>query len=199
MLPLSQQECNPFHNKSAQEIAGITDQFIRDINRRITSLITDAGTEWNGIPELAKKYTFSWRRKNTALVGHGGMARLDRTVRTLRFYIDELSNLVEDEVTWQELFDKAVDIFNQEQHAFSYLEPEYLIKDPVAMHSVRVNNYMKGWQNYKYVMPYKDEKHNKNREYYIEMNKEDTKRFTRLLRRAETGISIQRSPERSSL
>ena len=67
------------------------------------------------------------------------------------------------------------------------------------MHSVRVNNYMKGWQNYKYVMPYKDEKHNKNREYYIEMNKEDTKRFTRLLRRAETVISIQRSPERSSL
>ena len=132
-------------------------------------------SEW--IPKLAQKYAFSWRRKNTAAVGHGGMARLDRTVRTLRFYIDELSNLVEDEVTWQELFDKAVDIFNQEQHAFSYLEPEYLIKDPVAMHHVRVNDYMKGWQNYKYIMPYKDEA-NKNREYYVEMDKEDpTKRF----------------------
>ena len=170
--------CYPFHSKSSQEIANITEHFINDIGRRITSLITDAGKEWNGIPKLAQKYAFSWRRKNTAAVGHGGMARLDRTVRTLRFYIDELSNLVDNELTWEELFDKAVDIFNSESHAFSKpFSPEYVLKFPKLLHSIRVNDYMKGWQNYKYIMPYKDPA-NKNREYYVEMDKEDpTKRF----------------------
>ena len=170
--------CYPFHSKSSQEIADITEHFINDIGRRITSLITDAGKEWSGIPKLAQKYAFSWRRKNTAAVGHGGMARLDRTVRTLRFYIDELSNLVDNELTWEELFDKAIDIFNSESHAFSKpFSPEYVLKFPKLLHSIRVNDYMKGWQNYKYIMPYKDEV-NKNREYYVEMDKEDpTKRF----------------------
>ena len=190
--------CYPFRNKSAQEIAGITDQFIRDIDRRITSLITDAGTEWNGIPELAKKYTFSWRRKNTALVGHGGMARLDRTVRTLRLYISHLSNLVNNPLTWREMFERAVEIFNSESHAFSKpYSPSFVLKYPTLMHQIRINDYMKGWQNYRYIMPYKDPA-NKDAEYYVEVDKEDpTKRFKYMtFERAETDMSTQRFPGR---
>ena len=37
--------CYPFHSKSSSEIAGITEHFINDIGRRITSLITDAGNK----------------------------------------------------------------------------------------------------------------------------------------------------------
>ena len=170
--------CYPFRNKSAQEIAGITDQFINDIDRRITSLITDAGTEWNGIPHLAKKYAFSWRRKNTALVGHGGMARLDRTVRTLRLYIDYLSNVVDNPLTWREMFERAVEIFNSESHTFSKpYTPSFVLKYPNLMHQIRINDYMKGWQNYRYIWPYADPA-NKDAEYYVEVDKTDpTKRF----------------------
>ena len=57
--------CHPFHHKDAVTIAaGIVEKFINLIDERITCLVTDAGTEWNGIPPLTEKYGFVWRRKN---------------------------------------------------------------------------------------------------------------------------------------
>ena len=40
------------------------EKFINLIDERITCLVTDAGTEWNGIPLLTEKYGFVWKRKN---------------------------------------------------------------------------------------------------------------------------------------
>ena len=42
--------CHPFHHKDAVTIAGIVEKFINLIDERITCLVTDAGTEWSGIP-----------------------------------------------------------------------------------------------------------------------------------------------------
>ena len=82
--------CWPFFNKSAEHIAGIIRKFIEFIDERITCLVTDGGNEWAAIPPLTEKYGFVWKRKNVALTGHGAMARLDRTVRTLRYYMEML-------------------------------------------------------------------------------------------------------------
>ena len=60
---------------------------MKKIDERITCLVTDAGKEWQGIPPLTEEYGFVWKRKNVTLTGHGAMARLDRTVRTLRYYM----------------------------------------------------------------------------------------------------------------
>ena len=63
---------------------------MKKIDERITCLVTDAGKEWQDIPRLTEEYGFVWKRKNVALTGHGAMARLDRTVRTLRYYMEVL-------------------------------------------------------------------------------------------------------------
>ena len=60
---------------------------MKAIDERITCLVTDAGKEWQGLPRLTEGYVFVWKkRKNVTLTGHGAMARLDRTVRTLRWW-----------------------------------------------------------------------------------------------------------------
>ena len=68
-------------------IASVVEKFVKAIDERITCLVTDAGKEWQGIPWLTEEYGFVWKRKNVMLTGHGAMARLDRTVRTLRWYM----------------------------------------------------------------------------------------------------------------
>ena len=75
---------HPFKDKSTGHIASVVVKFVKTIDERITCLVTDGGNEWAAIPPLTEKYGFVWRRKNVALTGHGAMARLDRTVRTLR-------------------------------------------------------------------------------------------------------------------
>ena len=60
---------------------------MKAVDERITCLVTDAGKEWQDVPQLTEEYGFVWKRKNVALTGHGAMARLDRTVRTLRWYM----------------------------------------------------------------------------------------------------------------
>ena len=82
--------CVILSEQTAGHIAGIIEKFINFIKEKITCLTTDAGNEWQGIPPLTEKYGFVWKRKNVALTGHGAMARLDRTVRTLRYYMDML-------------------------------------------------------------------------------------------------------------
>ena len=76
--------CHHFKNKSARHIASVVEKFVKTIDERITCLVTDAGKEWAAILPLTEKYGFVWKRKNVTLTGHGAMARLDRTVRTLR-------------------------------------------------------------------------------------------------------------------
>ena len=76
--------CHPFKNKSAGHIASVVEKFVKAIDERITCLVTDAGKEWQSVPPLTEEYGFVWKRKNVTLTGHGAMARLDRTVRTLR-------------------------------------------------------------------------------------------------------------------
>ena len=143
---------------------------------------TDAGKEWQGIPELTEKYGFVWKRKNVTLTGHGAMARLDRTVRTLRYYMEMLwlaSGRKEN--NWSKLFKMAVWVHNNSSHQFSDLPPQYLVCNPAEMAEVRQNDYKK-YPNYRYMRPYysiedideygpmvigNDEK------YYVEVQKEN--------------------------
>ena len=63
-----------------------------------------------GIPPLTEKYGFVWKRKNVTLTGHGDMARLDRTVRTLRWYMFLIWLYKGGELTnWYKLFSLAVE------------------------------------------------------------------------------------------
>ena len=39
-----------------------------------------------GHSPLTERYGFVWKRKNVTLTGHRAMARLDMTVRTLRWW-----------------------------------------------------------------------------------------------------------------
>ena len=124
--------CHPFFNKSSFQIARIIEKFINFIKEKITCLTTDAGNEWQGIPPLTEKYGFVWKRKNVALTGHGAMARLDRTVRTLRYYMDMLWTASKGkETNWVKLFKMAVWVFNNSSHRFSSLPPQYLISSPL--------------------------------------------------------------------
>ena len=150
--------CHPFHHKDAVTIAGIVEKFINLIDERITCLVTDAGTEWNGIPPLTEKYGFVWKRKNVTLTGHGAMARLDRTVRTLRKYMEDaffgLTRKEQGRVTWYLMFQMAVERFNKVPHSFSDWEPEHLVQDPWEMHQTRLKDYKRGWKNYRSLNPY---------------------------------------------
>ena len=141
--------CHPFYYKTADHIAGIISKFIKLIDERITCLVTDGGNEWAGIPELTEEYGFVWKRKNVALTGHGAMARLDRTVRTLRYYMEMLWLASEPrENNWYKLFQMAVWVHNNSAHQFCYLPPQYLICAPDVMAKVRKNDYRKKVRNY---------------------------------------------------
>ena len=95
-----------------------------------------------------------WKRKNVALTGHGAMARLDRTVRTLRYYMDMIRHVSEEDLTWYRAFKMAVWIFNNSSHQFSSLPPQYLISSPLEMRYVRQRDYVKKVGNYKDMSPY---------------------------------------------
>ena len=109
--------CHPFKDKSAGHIATVVEKFVKAIDERITCLVTDAGNEWQGIPQLTEEYGFVWKRKNVTLTGHGAMARLDRTVRTLRWYMFLIWLYKGGELTnWYKLFSLAVRHFNTVPH-----------------------------------------------------------------------------------
>ena len=62
------------------------------------------------------------KRKNVALTGHGAMARLNRTVRTLRYYMDMLWTASKGKETdWIKLFKMAVWVFNNSSHQFLFI------------------------------------------------------------------------------
>ena len=48
----------------------MVEKFVKAIDERITCLVTDAGKEWQGIPQLTEEYGFVWKRKNVTLTGH---------------------------------------------------------------------------------------------------------------------------------
>ena len=101
---------------------------------------------------------FVWKRKNVTLTGHGAMARLDRTVRTLRKYMEDaffgLRRKEQGRVTWYLVFQMAVERFNKVPHTFSDWEPEHLVRDPWEMHQTRLRDYKRGWKNYRSLNPY---------------------------------------------
>ena len=147
--------CHPFKNKSAGHIASVVEKFVKAIDERITCLVTDAGKEWQGIPPLTEEYGFVWKRKNVTLTGHGAMARLDRTVRTLRWYMFLIWLYKGGELTnWYKLFSLAVRHFNTVPHQFSPIPPKHLVRHPYSMHCVRRDEYIKGYRKYNYFDPY---------------------------------------------
>ena len=147
--------CWPFFNKSAEHIADIIRKFIEFIDERITCLVTDGGKEWQNIPPLTEEYGFVWKRKNVALTGHGAMARLDRTVRTLRYYMEMLWLASEArENNWYKLFQMAVWVHNNSTHRFSEIPPQTLITLPGQMGKMRKWQYLKNVWNYGYFQPY---------------------------------------------
>ena len=160
--------CKRFGFKDAETIRRILSDFIHKLQGRITSLVTDAGTEWSKVPVEAAKWGFTWFRKNVAVVGHGGMARLDRTVRTLRYYMQYLYIMTGTE-NWYELFNSAVKIFNNEHHKFGRMTPDELIRNPKEMHWVRMKDYQ-SWPNYADIMGYVKKK---GRKYYAEVDPDD--------------------------
>ena len=175
--------CWPFKNKTAEHIADIIRKFIEFIDERITCLVTDGGNEWAGIPPLTEKYGFVWKRKNVALTGHGAMARLDRTVRTLRYYMEMIwlaSNMKENE--WYRLFKMAVWVHNNSSHTFSNLPPQTLIAAPGEMGRMRKWQYLRRVWNYGDFLPYLRIKWNREKgkypvalpdeKFYVEVNKE---------------------------
>ena len=83
------------------------------------------------------------------------MARLDRTVRTLRYYMEMLWLASEPrENNWYKLFQMAVWVHNNSSHQFCYLPPQYLISSPEVMAKVRRNDYRKKVRNYRAFLPY---------------------------------------------
>lgn len=166
--------CQPFPNKKSETIKNIIKDFIKIAAGRITSLVTDAGNEWAKIPLLSAQYGFAWYRKNVAVTGHGAMARLDRTVRTLRYFMQVIDFLKAGKWNWYECFTKAVEIFNKEPHSFSNIPPGKLIARPQDMHMTRLQDYQT-WPNYADLMPYILDK---DAEYYPEIDPENhMKRF----------------------
>ena len=90
------------------------------------------------IPPLTEEYDFVWKRMNVILTGHGAMARLDRTVRTLRYYMEMLwLGSGRRENNWGRLFRMAVWVHNHSSHQFSDLLPQYLICAPGEMGRMR--------------------------------------------------------------
>ena len=70
--------------------------------------------------------------------------RLDRTVRTLRYYMEMLWLASEPrENNWYKLFQMAVWVHNNSSHQFSDLPPQYLVCNPSEMAEVRQNDYFK--------------------------------------------------------
>lgn len=157
-----------FPNKRSDTIKGIMRNFMNVIAGRITSLVTDAGNEWAKMNELSQEFGFTWYKKNVAVVGHGGMARLDRTVRTLRYFM-QIFSLYMPGWNWYQCFSKAVEMFNKDKHSFSDIPPEQLIRHPNQMHFTRLYDY-RTWPNYSDIMPYIEDKH---REYYAEVDPEN--------------------------
>ena len=136
-------------------IASVVEKFVKAIDERITCLVTDAGKEWQDIPRLTEEYGFVWKRKNVTLTGHGAMARLDRTVRTLRWYMFLIWLYKGGELTnWYKLFSLAVRHFNTVPHQFSPIPPKHLVRHPYSMHCVRRDEYIKGYRKYNYFDPY---------------------------------------------
>ena len=83
------------------------------------------------------------------------MARLDRTVRTLRWYMFLIWLYKGGELTnWYKLFSLAVRHFNTVPHQFSPIPPKHLVRHPYSMHCVRRDEYIKGYRKYKYFDPY---------------------------------------------
>ena len=78
-----------------------------------------------------------WKRKNVTLTGHGAMARLDRTVRTLRWYMFLIWLYKGGELTnWYKLFSLAVRHFNTVPHQFSLLSHQSTLSDTLTQCTV---------------------------------------------------------------
>ena len=107
--------------------------------------------------ELSQDYGFTWYKKNVAVTGHSGMARLDRTVRTLRYFMQIFHLMTGGKMNWYQCFALAVEMFNKEKHSFSDIPPEQLIKHPDEMHFTRLQDYQ-SWPNYSDIMPYIEQK-----------------------------------------
>ena len=83
------------------------------------------------------------------------MARLDRTVRTLRWYMFLIWLYKGGELTnWYKLFSLAVRHFNTVPHQFSPIPLKHLDRHPYSMHCVRRDECNKGYRKYKYFDPY---------------------------------------------
>ena len=109
--------------------------------------------------------------------------RLDRTVRTLRYYMEMLWLASEPkENNWYKLFQMAVWVHNNSSHRFSQLPPQYLISAPGEMRRLRRKEYIQRVWNYGDFLPYlrikQDRRMGKypvglpDEDYFVEVNKD---------------------------
>ena len=128
---------------------------MKAIDERITCFVTDAGKDWQGYSTTHRGVWICVEEENVTLTGHGAMARLDRTVRTLRWYMFLIWLYKGRELTnWYKLFSLAVRHFNTVPHQFSPIPPKHLVRHPYSMHCVKRDECIKGYRKYKYFDPY---------------------------------------------
>ena len=126
---------------------------MREPHYLVTQMQARSGRAYHG--SQRSMYGFVWKRKNVTLTGHGAMARLDRTVRTLRWYMFLIWLYKGGELTnWYKLFSLTVRHFNAVPHQFSPIPPKHLVRHPYSMHCERRDEYIKGYRKYNYFDPY---------------------------------------------
>ena len=95
----------PFQEQSTGHIASVVEEFVKAIDERITCLVTDAGKEWHNTAHRGVWICVEEEECDTHRAW-SAMARLDRTVRTLRWYMFHIWLYKGRELTnWYELID----------------------------------------------------------------------------------------------
>lgn len=156
----------PLHTKDAREVLFAFKLFLRDIDMRISKLMSDMGKEYSKIKDYNQKHhLFHYFQANASQNMHTTLSRVDRFIRTLRNIIRQYYTLAY-EPNWVVMLRTLVDCYNNTPHNSLFLRdpgnknkkifytPQQVWKNPELRRRIKLKDYLAKYKHYKFIDTY---------------------------------------------
>lgn len=150
----------PLHTKNGKEVLFAFKLFLKDINMRISKLISDSGKEFNEIKKYnTQKKLFHYFQANASQNMHTTLSRIDRFIRTLREMIRDYYNRALNP-NWVPMIRRFVTRYNKTHHSSLFLRdpdrggrkifysPEQVWRNPELRRRIKIKDYLAKYKNY---------------------------------------------------
>lgn len=150
----------PLHTKNGKEVLFAFKLFLRDIDMRISRLISDSGAEYNEIKRYNnQKRLFHYFQANASQNMHTTLSRIDRFIRTLRQMIRDYYNRARNP-NWVAVIKRFVARYNETQHSSLFLRdpdrggrkifytPNQVWHSPELRRRIKIKDYLAKHKNY---------------------------------------------------